>query len=244
MVVSPLAFLVGAVARRSTWSLLLEVLPVWLLTMQSLVALSSQGDVDGRSSTPLFSRPVDALRTKLSSMRGQNSKLTDFLGRWTIQERHNIDEFLEGVRHTGVSPLFPWRGLAVARRILQAAGLPSECLLSDQFSTRVCRAALGFSSWQRAIISHAGQSYTLEQGPGDTLRIVTQDLRGTSQLELPLSGKAVAADDGDNGARVWRSAYIKGSPPAVVVTERARHAQIPTPGSRLPRERAKRMRVM
>ena len=97
MVVSPLAFLVGAVARRSTWSLLLEVLPVWLLTMQSLVALSSQGDVDGRSSTPLFSRPVDALRTKLSSMRGQNSKLTDFLGRWTIQERHNIDEFLEGV---------------------------------------------------------------------------------------------------------------------------------------------------
>ena len=87
------------------------------------------------------------------------------------------------------------------------------------------RAALGFSSWQRAIISHAGQSYTLEHGHGDhgdTLRIVTQDLRGTSLLELPLNGKTIAADDGDNGARVLRSAFIKGSPPAVVVHESAR----------------------
>ena len=48
---------------------------------------------------------------------------------------------------------------------------------------------------------------------------MTQDLRGTSLLELPLSGKSVAADDGDNGARVCRSAFVKGSPPAVVVTE-------------------------
>ena len=100
-------------------------------------------------------------------------------------------------------------------------------------------AALGFSSWQRAIISHAGQSYTLEQGTGsqgDTLRIVTQDLRGHSTLELPLSGKAVAANDGDNGARVCRQAYIKGSPPAVIVTERAcraaSHAQTHAWGAR------------
>ena len=84
-------------------------------------------------------------------------------------------------------------------------------------------AALGFSSWQRAIISHAGQSYTLESGSGndgDTLKIVTQDLRGTSELELPLSGKSVSANDGDNGARVLRSALIRGSPPSVVITEK------------------------
>jgi hypothetical protein len=175
--VSPLAFAVHAIARRSAWSLLFEVLPVWLLAAQSLVAVSSRGDVDGRSNTPLFSRPIGALR-KGMGLRGANDKITHFLGRWTIQERHNIDEFLE---------------------------------------------ALGFNSWQRAVISHAGQSYTLEpgrDGGGDTLRIITQDLRGTSELELPLSGKSVSADDGDNGARVCRSAYVKGSPPAVVITER------------------------
>jgi hypothetical protein len=56
----------------------------------------------------------------------------------------------------------------------------------------VCSAALGFASWQRALISRAGQTYVLEQSrdeQGDTLKIVTQDLRGTSELELPLSGQ-------------------------------------------------------
>ena len=82
--------------------------------------------------------------------------------------------------------------------------------------------ALGFASWQRALISRAGQSYTLEHGvseKGDTLKIVTQDLRGTSELELPLSGQGVVADDGDGGARVSRAAHLERHPPAVVVTE-------------------------
>ena len=95
--VSPLAFAVHAIARRSAWSLLFEVLPVWLLAAQSLVAVSSRGDVDGRSNTPLFSRPIGALR-KGMGLRGANDKITHFLGRWTIQERHNIDEFLEGAQ--------------------------------------------------------------------------------------------------------------------------------------------------
>lgn len=92
-------------------------------------------------------------------------------------------------------------------------------------------AALGFASWQRALIARAGQSTTLEHGvdkDGDTLRIVTQDLRGTSQLELPLSGSDVAADDGDNGARVHRAATIeRGLKPSVVVTERYPHEREP-----------------
>lgn len=86
-------------------------------------------------------------------------------------------------------------------------------------------AALGFASWQRALISRAGQTHVLEHDKdkkeGDTLRILTQDLRGTSELTLPLSGTDVAANDGDGGARVCRSASIeRGSKPALVVTER------------------------
>ena len=52
---------------------------------------------NGRSNTPLFSRPIGALR-KGMGLRGANDKITHFLGRWTIQERHNIDEFLEGAQ--------------------------------------------------------------------------------------------------------------------------------------------------
>lgn len=172
---SPVAFLISLATKRTIWSLVFEVLPVWLLTMQSVVALSNSGDVDGRSNQPLFAGPRSVARGIRNKLTGQNSKVNEFLGRWSIQERHNIDEFLE---------------------------------------------ALGFSSWQRAIISHAGQSYTLEHGHGehgDTLRIVTQDLRGTSELELPLSGKSVSANDGDDGARVCRAATVKGN--CVVVTE-------------------------
>jgi hypothetical protein len=86
-------------------------------------------------------------------------------------------------------------------------------------------AALGFSSWQRAIISHAGQTYVLEHSQcaqGDSLCIVTEDLRGKSVLELPLNGKVVEANDGDDGARVCRSiSFPRGSPQSVVVTESA-----------------------
>lgn len=55
-------------------------------------------------------------------------------------------------------------------------------------------AALGFASWQRALVSRAGQSYAIEveaERSGEhTLKIVTQDLRGTKELKLPLSGQA------------------------------------------------------
>jgi len=156
---------------------------VLLLTLQSMFAITCRGDVDGRSSQPLFG-PV--LRCGDMWMSSSNSKIQTLLGRWSIQERHNIDEFME---------------------------------------------ALGFASWQRALIARAGQSTTLEHGVdehGDTLRIVTQDLRGTSQLELPLSGGDVSANDGDGGARVCRSATIeRGAKPSVVVTERFPHEREP-----------------
>jgi hypothetical protein len=73
---------------------------------------------------------------------------------------------------------------------------------------------LHFPRWQRVLAKRAGQSYELElRGGSDggslddaTLRIVTSDLRGKSELELPLSGRSVLARDGDGGAEVSRSA--------------------------------------
>jgi len=173
---SPLAFVGRVIMQRSAFSWFCEVLPVWLLALQSFVALSSWGDVDGRSHEPLFARPLGALR-------GSTGRLGALLGRWKIQERHGVDDFME---------------------------------------------ALGFASWQRALISRAGQSYVLEvtpnrEGKADdgTLRIITEDLRGKTELALPLSGQDVPADDGDGGARVCRAASVEtGRTPAVVVTER------------------------
>ena len=82
------------ISERSAWSWLFEVLPVWLLILQSLAAISCHGDVDGRSSQPLFA-PV--LKYSDKWMSSANAKIQTLLGRWSIQERHNIDEFMEGV---------------------------------------------------------------------------------------------------------------------------------------------------
>jgi len=78
----------------------------------------------------------------------------------------------------------------------------------DQFLSE-----LRFPAWKRALAARAGQQYVLNLKGGHsdkiddaTLQIVTSDVRGTSTLELPLSGQPVKARDGDGGAEVSRSA--------------------------------------
>jgi len=72
---------------------------------------------------------------------------------------------------------------------------------------------LAFPRWQRALAARAGQQYLLQLKGGSvdgdsldnaTLRIVTSDMRGKSELELPLSGRGVVSRDGDGGAAVER----------------------------------------
>ena len=83
-------YLMETLRSRSAYSWFFEVLPIWLLALQALVAIASHGDVNGRSDTPLFWHGGKSLRERAGK------PLCDFLGRWSIQERYNIDEFMEG----------------------------------------------------------------------------------------------------------------------------------------------------
>lgn len=171
--------------HRNFFSWLFEVLPVCLLVLQSAVAIKHGGDVD------CWSRP----RRLVSGL----GPLAAFMGRWSIQERSNMDEFLEG---------------------------------------------LGFAPWQRALICRAGQQYELEQTTGekgDALRIVTSDLRGKSELELPLNGESVSANDGDGGAKVCRSAKVERN--SVLITERFPHEREPYSECRRTLQPDGRMRI-
>jgi len=81
---------------------------------------------------------------------------------------------------------------------------------------------LGFNGIVRALLSKAGQEQVISYSEeGDKMRVITSDLRGTSELELPLSGKVVLAHDGDGGADVCRSATIDKATKALVITEQA-----------------------
>jgi len=112
--------------------------------------------------------------------RHRHPALQQLIGRWRIEERHNMNEFLEG---------------------------------------------LGFNGFMRAMLVRASQDQVITHGGarGEMLRILTTDLRGTSELELPLAGRGkeglpVLAHDGDDGADVFRSVKVDDS--AVEVAER------------------------
>ena len=154
-------------AQRHALSWLFEILPLCLLALQALVALGCSGDVNGRAR--MAYNPGGWIGTT------SPGKLQEMLGKWTIEERENADQFME---------------------------------------------KLGYAPWQRALIARARQSYRIEQSgaSGEKLKIVTQDLRGKSELELPLSGRGVTARDGDGGVEVSRSAHADHA--GVVIEER------------------------
>ena len=76
---------------------------------------------------------------------------------------------------------------------------------------------LGFNALQRAAVISAGQVQVIAPR-GDVLHIITRDIRGTSELVLPLSGDAVIGE-GDGGAEVARRASVVGG--LLTITEEA-----------------------
>ena len=75
--------------------------------------------------------------------------------------------------------------------------------------------SMGFSALQRLAVLKAGQVQVIRRHD-DHLHIVTRDMRGTSELVLPLNGPPVPGD-GDGGTRVSRRAFAEGSD--LVITE-------------------------
>jgi len=163
------------VRRMGLWSFLTELVPLTLLALQCVWAFAEPWAVGkGLTRGPGMQQPARVGRSS-------NVAVQQLVGRWYIQERHNMDEFLQG---------------------------------------------LGFSSFQRSLLSKAGQETKIsESSGGESIAIATSDLRGTSTLELPLSGDGVVANDGDGGATVTRNVAVDRG--AVVVTERLAGDKLP-----------------
>ena len=77
--------------------------------------------------------------------------------------------------------------------------------------------ALGYHPILRAGAVRSGQEQVLAHDT-DWLRVITSDMRGRSQIDLPLHGPGALAHDGDGGIAVCRAAYVEGN--SVVVTEK------------------------
>lgn len=77
---------------------------------------------------------------------------------------------------------------------------------------------MGFSALQRAVVLKAGQVQVIAM-KGSELTVLTRDVRGTSELVLPLGDpNGVVDSDGDGDTPICRAAFIEGGD--LVITER------------------------
>ena len=88
--------------------------------------------------------------------------------------------------------------------------------LQEKINVDQFMAGLGINRAKRAALRLAGQEYEL-LADKSALTIVTKDLRGHSALKLPLDGRGVVANDGDDGAAVRRAVRVLTD--ALVMTE-------------------------
>ena len=156
--------------------------------------------------------------------RSSNVAVQQLVGRWYIQERHNMD---------GAPLRRPALLCEHASRHLLALGpARPRCPVTRPdvvARSRVPRRAeflqgLGFSSFQRSLLSKAGQETKIsESSGGESIAIATSDLRGTSTLELPLSG------DGDVDPR---RAHSSGPDPCLPPSLVPAHSCHPPPPPR------------
>lgn len=156
--------------------------PAWALEKTKQAML----DAERTNAVAVELLSLPALRRRISSAFGWNrarrlirhGKVEDLSGTWSLEERHDMDQFLR---------------------------------------------QLGFSSLQRIAVLKAGQVQVIRRHD-DHLHIVTRDMRGTSELVLPLNGPAVPGE-GDGGAPISRRAFAEGND--LIITESVANEQEP-----------------
>jgi len=143
---------------------------------------------------------------------------------WALRE---VQRRLESVEPPAWS--LPWlrQGLH-SHRAWQRAGrmlrsgrvedLSGSWSLEERHNMDAFLRSMGFNAVQRAAVMTAGQVQVLTCD-GRKLRIVSRDVRGTSELVLPIGGPAVQSADGDGDQPIVRRAFAEGDD--LVITETA-----------------------
>lgn len=108
--------------------------------------------------------------------------------------------------------------MAPRKRLMRGGGvadLSGSWSLAERHGMDEFLQSIGFNGVQRAAVLRAGQVQIIRR-VGSDLHIVTRDVRGTSELVLPLDGAPVSGE-GDGDTVVARRAYTEAD--AVVITE-------------------------
>ena len=156
----------------------------------------------------VFARLPRSICSQLSWRRTsrliRHGGIEDLTGSWSITERH------------GMVP--PERSSNAGHR---GSADPHACSPQSLFRAHVAQneflKSLGFNPCYRAAVLQAGQVQVIRR-QGRYLHIVTRDIRGTSELVLPLDGQAVSGE-GDGAEPIDRRAYVERGSDAIVITE-------------------------
>ena len=110
-----------------------------------------------------------------------------------------------------------WRQMARLVQNHGVADLSGTWRLEERIRMDEFLRETGFSPLQRAVVLQAGQVQVIACSK-DRLSVLTRDMRGTSELALPLNGPGIVGRDGDGNEAVCRSAFIEGQD--LVITEK------------------------
>jgi len=111
-----------------------------------------------------------------------------------------------------------WRRMARLVKNDAVADLSGTWRLEERIRMDEFLQQTGFSPLQRAVVLKAGQVQVIRCSTSE-IRVLTRDMRGTSELALPLNRPGVVRADGDGDEAVCRSAFIEGRD--IVITETA-----------------------
>lgn len=117
-----------------------------------------------------------------------------------------------------------WRASRLGKKDT-VADLSGSWKMQEKHAMDAFLRSMGFNALQRAAVTRAGQVQVIRRR-GKNLHIVSRDIRGTSELVLPLGGKAVEGQGDDPDQPVSRCAFLDRDR-AVVITETVRGESAP-----------------
>jgi len=153
------------------WSFFTEVVPLTLLALQSVWALTEPLVGSGENTS--------CSRGGLLSTHGRRTAISDLVGRWVIQERHNMDEFLRGLGFGSIQ-----------RALIAKSGQETEIIENDDAVTIVTKDLRGSSALElpldgEGVVANDGddgatvcRSATVRRGA----MVVTETLKGSRKL--------------------------------------------------------------
>jgi hypothetical protein len=190
--------------------------PILGRALETLEVTSQQAQQTVRKTLSRVEEQIANLERRLQNVVDDPAFLLQSARRAILDESDNLFAVFARLPRSICSQL-SWRRTS---RLIRHGGiedLTGSWSITERHGMNEFLKSLGFNPCYRAAVLQAGQVQVIRR-QGRYLHIVTRDIRGTSELVLPLDGQAVSGE-GDGAEPIDRRAYVERGSDAIVITE-------------------------